>query len=102
MLERVSENAGLGDLIHNGTVVRRVRYRVTVHQGLLQPGGLPVPGLYRLEGSIDVDAARDAADLVGAELALRFEDGRLLGITLLDRDGRIGSCRHGFAGCGCG
>ncbi len=59
------------------------------------------PGLFRIEGSIDFDAARDSADWIDTPLTLRLEDGRSLGIVLVDREGRILSEGHGPLKCMC-
>jgi hypothetical protein len=78
---------GIGDLIRNHQVIGRVRYAFSVYQGTLGEGGLPVPGLRTIEGSIDLPES--SADLVGADLTLKLEDGRHLGITLNDTNGSI-------------
>jgi hypothetical protein len=101
-LKLVEESSGIGELLHHGELVRRVRYRVSIYQTTLGPGGLPVPGLHRIEGSIEIDGGGDASNLVGTDLALKLVDGRHLGIRLTDRNGRVESCRHGsFSGCSC-
>jgi hypothetical protein len=93
--------AGTGDLIECGVVLRQVRYSVSRFQGMLEGSGMPVPGLHRIEGSIDA-LGDDGARLVGAPLTLRLEDGRALAITLADRDGRIFAEGHGPSrGCSC-
>jgi hypothetical protein len=96
------ESSGMGELFCNGDLVRTVRYTISIHRRTLGPGGLPIPGLQRIEGEIDFDADRDSSDLIGAELALKLADGRHLGIVLKDADGRIES-RGGIhrSGCGC-
>src|SRR5512142_3036246 len=100
--EQVEESIGVGELLRNGEVVRRVRYRIAVHQPTLGPGGLPVPSLRRIEGELDFDGPQLPSDLVGAERSLRLDDGRRLGITVKDGEGRFESCRHWIGGgCGC-
>ena len=94
--------AGTGDLIERGVVLRQVRYNVNRFQGMLEGSGMPVPGLHRIEGSIDVALSEDDTRLVGAPLTLRLQDGRALAITLVDRDGRILAEGHGPSrGCSC-
>jgi hypothetical protein len=94
--------AGTGELIEGGAVLRQVRYRLDRFQGMLEGSGMPVPGLHRIEGSIDVALGDEDSRLVGAPLMLRLEDGRALGITLADRDGRILTEGHGPSfGCSC-
>ena len=92
----------MGELSRNGEVVRRVRYRIAVYQPTLGPGGLPIPSLRRIEGELDFEGRRLPAELVGADLSLRLDDGRRLGITVTDEEGRFEACRHGIGGgCGC-
>mgnify|MGYP003578738596 CR=1 FL=1 len=97
----VEECSGTGELIERGVVVRHVRYSVNRFQGMLEGSGMPIPGLHRIEGSIDV-APDDDGRLLGAPLTLRLEDGRSLAITLVDREGRILTEGHGpVGGCSC-
>jgi hypothetical protein len=94
--------AGTGDLIERGVVLRQVRYSLNRFQGMLEGSGMPVPGLHRIEGAIDVVLSDDDTRLVGAPLTLRLQDGRALAITLADRDGRIFTEGHGPSrGCSC-
>ena len=101
MMKLVEERSGVGDLMRNGEIVRQVRYRISRYQGLLEGSGMPIPGLHRIEGTIDVGAGPDAGSLVGATLGLRLEDGRTLPITLTDPSGRILSEGHGPLKCQC-
>lgn len=96
------ECSGIGELLENGAVLRQVRYTVSRYQGLLEGSGMPIPGLHRIEGSIDFRVGVDEEHLIGAPLTLRLEDGRTLPITLEGREGRISSEGHGpRAGCAC-
>ncbi|MBI4522109.1 MAG: hypothetical protein HY701_14830 [Gemmatimonadetes bacterium] len=101
MMKLVEEYAGVGDLMQKGEVVRRVHYRISRYQGLLEGSGMPIPGLHRIEGTIDVDAGWDTGGLVGASLVLRLADGRTLPITMIDPGGRILSEGHGPLKCTC-
>ena len=83
MLKLVEEAAGLGNLEYDGTVVPQVRYAVSRYQGMTQ-AGLPIPGLHKVEGTIDMTAVSDASSLVGTDVVLRLADGRALRITLAD------------------
>lgn len=102
VLKLVEECSGTGALIERGVILRPVRYTVNRFQGMLEGSGMPIPGLHRIEGWIDLAPGDDEIRLVGAPLTLRLEDGRSLAITLADRDGRILSEGHGPArGCSC-
>jgi hypothetical protein len=108
-MKLVEECAGVGDLSREGEIIRQVHYRIARYQGMQPGSGLPIPGLHRIEGTIDVGpegagprASRgEFSTLVGQPLTLRLEDGRALGITLADADGRVLSEGHGPSRCLC-
>ena len=100
-MKLVEERSGTGELMLNSAVLRNVRYTIRRHQGFVEHSGLPVPGLHRLEGSIDFDADKDPAEWIGLPIALRLEDGRVLAITIVDPRGNILSEGHGPAKCLC-
>ena len=62
-------------------VLRQVRYRIKVFQGMFG-NCLPNPTQRTVEGSIDFEGGAGAADLVGASLTLKLEDGRRIGVTI--------------------
>ena len=95
----VEELSGTGDLEDTGVVLRRVRYSVTRYQGMLVGSGMPVPGVYRIEGTTDFEVTD--ASLIGRPLTLRLEDGRALAVVLAARDGRLLSDGHGPSRCLC-
>ena len=99
MMKLVEENAGLGELSRNGQPARQVRYQVRRYQGIMEGSGLPIPGLFRIEGSVAPDG--DFADWIDVPLVLRLEDGRALGVHLVDQNGRILSEGHGPMKCMC-
>ena len=101
MMKLIEENQGFGDLMQNEKTLRQVAYRISRYQGVMEGSGLPIPGLFRIEGSIDFDDAADSIDLIGTLLALKLEDGRVLGITLVSSDGRVLSEGHGPMKCLC-
>jgi hypothetical protein len=101
VLKLVEERSGVGVLLHHGEVLRQVRYSISRYQGIIEANGMPLPGLFRLEGSIDVDANGREAALIGLPLTLRLEDGRALAVTLLGLDGRILAEGHGPSRCMC-
>ena len=99
MMKLVEDRSGTGELIRDGSVLRRVCYSLHLYQGFVEHSGLPIPGLHRLEGRIDlVDAP---ADWIDTPLALRLEDGRVLSVTLVAADGRILNEGHGPSRCSC-
>ena len=99
-MNHVEEYAGVGDLSRQGEVLRQVRYRITRYQAL-SGNGLPIPGLHRVEGAIELGPGDDFSTLIGTPLALRLEDGRALAITIASADGRVLSEGHGPSRCLC-
>lgn len=100
MLKLVEERSGIGHLEAKGQVFRDVRYTIARYQGMAA-SGMPVPGVHRIEGSVDLHAITNAADLIGPVLTLRLEDGRALGITIAGTDGQILTEGHGPGRCLC-
>jgi hypothetical protein len=101
MMKLIEESSGLGDLSQKGTPLRQVRYQISRYQGFMDGSGMPIPGLYRIEGSIDFDRDKDPTSWIQAPLTLRMEDGRSLQITLADDTGRVLSEGHGPLKCMC-
>jgi hypothetical protein len=97
----VEEYAGVGDLSGQGEVLRQVRYRIARYQGFSTGNGLPIPGLHRIEGAIELPPDEDVTNLVGTPLVLTLEDGRALAVTLADAAGRVLSEGHGPSRCLC-
>jgi hypothetical protein len=95
----VEEYAGVGELNASGEQIRPVRYRISRYQGFVDHSGLPVPGVHRIEGS--VETAANLEPLVGQSLTLRLEDGRALAITIADPTGRVLAEGHGPSRCLC-
>jgi hypothetical protein len=98
MMKFIEECIGVGDLERKGEVLRRVRYSIRRFQGFA-PTGMPVPGVHRIEGSVDSDSSN--AGLVGTPLTLRLEDGRALAVTIASADGRVFAEGHGPQRCSC-
>jgi hypothetical protein len=100
-LKLVEECSGVGHLVAGERIFRSVSYRISRFQGLA-PSGLPIPGLHRIEGMLDLGAIPEAGKLVGSALTLRLADGRSLAITLAGTDGRVLAEGHGpKRGCAC-
>ena len=101
MMKLIEENQGFGELMQDGKTLHQVAYRISRYQGVVEGSGLPIPGLYRIEGSIDFDGSEDSTDLIGTLLGLKLGDGRVLGINLVSSDGRVLSEGHGPMKCLC-
>ena len=99
-MERIDTYAGTGELMNGSTTLRPVRYSVTCHQRTAV-NGLPVPGAFRIHGTVDGGMDASFADLVGLPLGLKLADGRVLGVMLSDATGTIHSEGHGPAKCQC-
>ena len=79
----VEQVSGVGGLKWRGETFTGIRYRINRFQGQAA-NGLPVPGLHRIEGT--VEGLTDAARLVGSSITLELEDGRTLPLTLAARN----------------
>src|SRR6185295_14740259 len=101
MMKLIEEVSGVGDLSAAGDLIRRVQYQITRYQGMHDVSGMPIPGVHRIEGSVDTGDSFDFAPFVGVSLVLRLEDGRAIGITLADGDGRVLAEGHGPSRCLC-
>jgi hypothetical protein len=99
-LKVVEESSGIGELIMDGVTLCQVTYRFSRFQGVME-SGLPIPGLHRIEGSIEFHLGTDPHSWINVPLTLKLQDGRMLGITLVNTDGRILSEGHGPAKCLC-
>jgi hypothetical protein len=103
MMRLIEESAGLGSLTRNTSnpVAIEVRYRISRYQGFMEGSGLPIPGLYRIEGAVDLTSDANSSAWIDAPVTLRLEDGRSLQITVVDRAGRVLSEGHGPMKCMC-
>ncbi|WP_428097069.1 hypothetical protein [Candidatus Rariloculus sp.] len=99
-LKLVEQCAGVGELTWRDRVFPQIRYRINRYQGMAR-SGLPVPGLHRIEGSVEIGAIPESTDMAGSSLKLRLEDGRSLAITIATGDGRVLTEGHGPGRCGC-
>jgi hypothetical protein len=100
-LKLVEEVSGVGALRWQNQRFGRVPYRISRFQGL-SGSGMPIPGLHRIEGVIELREVERSERLVGASLTLELEDGRSLNVTLADDAGRVLAEGHGPKhGCSC-
>jgi len=100
MVKLVEETSGTGELLLKSLVLRQVRYRIKVFQGMFG-NGMPNPTQRTVEGSVDFVDDAGAADLVGASLTLKLEDGRRIGVTIADDAGTIQQRPACTTGCSC-
>jgi hypothetical protein len=101
MMKLVEETSGIGELTSDESVPRQVRYRVSRFQGMTEGSDLPIPGLHRTEGSIEFNENTYPLEWIGIPLRLKLQDGRVMGITLVNTEGRILSEGHGPSKCLC-
>lgn len=99
-LKLVEENAGIGRLLFGEQVFANVPYAINRYQGMAA-SGLPVPGLHRIEGRLDLSGLTRPGELVGRDLMLEYEDGRSIRITVADDEGRVLTEGHGPSRCMC-
>jgi len=96
-MKLVEECSGTGELLQNGLTVRPIAYQVRRYQGMTEGSGMPIPGLFRIEGAVQMDSS----EWIGTSLGLKLDDGRVLGITIVDAKGNILSEGHGPSKCLC-
>jgi hypothetical protein len=103
VMRLIEQSAGLGSLTRNTStpVSLEVRYHISRFQGFMEDSGLPIPGLYRIEGAVDLDSTTDSSEWIEVPVTLRLEDGRSLQITVVDNAGRVLSEGHGPMKCMC-
>jgi hypothetical protein len=99
-MNNVEDLSGVGELSHRGAIVAQVRYALTRFQGTAA-NGLPVPGIFKIEGTVDAGMDASFAELVGVPVQLTLADGRVIAITLADATGRVLSEGHGPSRCRC-
>jgi len=97
----VEEISGIGVLIMDGEALCQVRYCLSRFQGMMESSGLPIPGLHRIEGSIEFQSGTDPHLWINIPLTLKLQDGSMFGINLVNAAGRILSEGHGPAKCQC-
>jgi len=98
-MKAVEEYTGEGELSWTGGS-QAVGYRLTRLQGMAA-NGLPVPGLFRIEGDLDLRGVPVPDSVVGSTVILKLGDGRSMRITLATPEGRVLSEGHGPSRCLC-
>ena len=97
----VEQYAGVGTVKFRDRTLGLIPYRISRYQGMAL-SGLPVPGLHRIEGALELKGVPEASALVGADVTLELEDGRSLALSVADETGRVLAEGHGpQRGCGC-
>lgn len=97
----VEQRTGEGLLTVRGEPVGPVAYAIHRYQSMTA-GGMPVPGLHRIEGRLEIGALALVPGLAPDErLVLDLEDGRRLELTLVDASGHVLAQGHGPGKCGC-
>jgi hypothetical protein len=100
-MKLVEERQGKGRLTVRGDVVGTVSYEIARYQAMTR-GGLPVPGLHRIEGRLGLGELSGSVDVEkDMRLALELEDGRRLDLILVDDSGSVLAEGHGPGKCGC-
>jgi hypothetical protein len=100
-MKLVEERQGEGRLTVRGETVGPVGYAFNRYQAMTA-GGMPVPGLDRVEGRLSLeDLPASLAFEADMLLGLELEDGRRLKLTLVDLAGRVLAEGHGPGQCGC-
>lgn len=95
----VEEYAGEGELSWQGGSCE-VAYRLTRLQGIAA-NGMPVPGLFRIEGDLDLRGEPVPAAAVNSPVMLKLGDGRSMRVTVTSSEGRVLSEGHGPSRCLC-
>ena len=98
-MKAVEEYAGEGQLSWPGGSCQ-VSYRLTRSQGM-SANGLPVPGVFRIEGALDLGGEPVPAAAVNSPVILQMGDGRSMHLTVTSPDGRVLSEGHGPSRCLC-
>lgn len=97
LVERVS---GIGKLTIEGQLFGNVRYEICRYQGMAR-SGLPIPGLHRIEGNVDLAQVPESVERTGRDSTLELEDGRTLRLAIASDDGRVLNEGHGPSRCSC-
>lgn len=96
----VEESSGIGSLQAGGERFEQVGYRISRYQGFGH-NGLPIPGLHRIEGRLDLSAVAGSSGLIGKTVSLSLESGGSIKLSIAGGDGRVLAEGHGPSRCSC-
>ena len=99
-MKLVEQCAGIGRLTWRGQTFADIPYTVSRFQAMTS-SGLPVPGLHRFEGRLDLGKLPQPAELSGGRVSLELEDGRSMNLTVTDETGSVLAEGHGPGRCLC-
>lgn len=99
-MKLVEECTGVGALALQDETFSAVPYQISRYQAMAR-SGLPVPGLHRIEGTLNLAAIPDPTRLINRALTLQLEDGRSIQVSLADASGRVLTEGHGPSRCTC-
>jgi hypothetical protein len=99
-LRLVESCSGVGRLTVQGQDFDEVRYKIDRFQGMTR-AGLPVPGIHRIEGKLDLSRVPEDVRRIGMDSTLRLEDGRTLRLAIASEDGDVLTEGHGPSRCTC-
>jgi len=99
-MKLVEQCAGVGEVSWRDQTFRPVPYAISRFQAMTR-AGLPVPGLHRIEGQLELDGVDEPQRLSGGSIALTLEDGRTMRLTVTDEAGRVLAEGHGPSRCTC-
>lgn len=99
-MKLLEELSGSGELTRDRETVKPVHYEIRRYQGM-SASGLPIPGLFRIEGMIHTETLETLEGWIEVPLTLRLQDGRAIAVVLTDKQGRVLSEGHGPSRCLC-
>lgn len=98
--KKVETRTGAGTLSCAGVDYLNVRYEIDRFQGMTL-AGLPVPGVHRLKGRIELADRAALTAMIGSPVSLSLDDGSTMQLQLLDNEGRVVAHGHGPGRCLC-
>lgn len=99
-MKLVESCSGVGRLTIDGHDFDDISYRINRFQGMTR-SGLPVPGIHRIEGRVDLSRIPRDVGGVGRDSTLMLEDGRTVRLAIASEDGAVLTEGHGPSRCTC-